>query len=219
MKYLLYVVQGRCAAARVRLKDGVNSLGRRDDCVIRVRSSQVSRHHCELFEAAGKLIVRDLGSSNGTHVNGIRIANQHVLMPGDLLTIGSVTFRVEVRGQTAAPPATARAGAAAKIKASQPAGLHAPPTEAKDAEEVVIQLEEESELIDLIALDDVDSRKPAHGKPARAEAKGAKSPPVPLVKAPSHTTQPPKKTMPKREEDEDKSLTGFLMGLQLDDED
>ena len=52
----------------------------------------VSRNHCELFESDGKLMVRDLGSLNGTFVNNERIT-ESPLAPGELLTIGTVTFR------------------------------------------------------------------------------------------------------------------------------
>jgi predicted component of type VI protein secretion system len=58
----------------------------------------VSRQHCEVFEANGMLMVRDLGSLNGTFVGELRIAEQPMpVKPGDLLTIGPVTFRAEYR--------------------------------------------------------------------------------------------------------------------------
>ena len=66
MNYALQVMRGRSDANTLRLMDGVNSIGRHDDCLIRIRSSQVSRRHCELFEEENQLILRDLGSSNGT---------------------------------------------------------------------------------------------------------------------------------------------------------
>jgi hypothetical protein len=54
----------------------------------------VSRQHCEVFEANGMLMVRDLGSLNGTFVGDKRLAEQAMpVKPGDLLTVGPVTFR------------------------------------------------------------------------------------------------------------------------------
>ncbi len=54
----------------------------------------VSRQHCEVFESNGMLMVRDLGSLNGTFVGDKRIAEQAMpVKPGDLLTIGPVTFQ------------------------------------------------------------------------------------------------------------------------------
>src|SRR5262245_6874840 len=92
MNYVLQVVRGRSVTSTRKLADGVTSLGRHDDCMIRIKSSQVSRRHCELFEAGGKLTIRDLGSSNGTFVNGKRISGPETLKPGDELTIGAVTL-------------------------------------------------------------------------------------------------------------------------------
>ena len=58
----------------------------------------VSRHHCEVFEANGLLMVRDLGSLNGTFIGEMRIAEQAVpIKPGDLITVGPVTLRAVYR--------------------------------------------------------------------------------------------------------------------------
>ena len=49
----------------------------------------VSRQHCEVFEANGMLMVRDLGSLNGTFVGDSRLAEQAMpVKPGDLFTVG-----------------------------------------------------------------------------------------------------------------------------------
>jgi pSer/pThr/pTyr-binding forkhead associated (FHA) protein len=105
MNYVLQVVRGRSASTTLKLGDGVTSIGRHDDCLIRIKSSQVSRKHCELFEAADKLTLRDLGSSNGTFVNGKKVSGQQVLKHGDEVTVGAVTLRVARLGQAAAPRA------------------------------------------------------------------------------------------------------------------
>lgn len=58
----------------------------------------VSRQHCEVFEANGMLMVRDLGSLNGTFVGETRIAEQAMpVKPGDLITVGPVTFQAVYR--------------------------------------------------------------------------------------------------------------------------
>ena len=98
MNYVLQVVKGRSTSTTLKLGDGVTSIGRHDDCLIRIKSSQVSRKHCELFEAGGKLAIRDLGSSNGTFVNGKKITGQQVLKSGDEVTVGAVTLRVSRLG-------------------------------------------------------------------------------------------------------------------------
>ncbi len=54
----------------------------------------ISRRHASLERAGEQVIVRDLGSSNGTFVNGRRV-EAGILAPGDTVTFGKVTFRVE----------------------------------------------------------------------------------------------------------------------------
>lgn len=53
----------------------------------------ISRRHCELYESGGTLMVRDLGSLNGTYVGNQRVTNAEV-PPGELLTVATVNFRV-----------------------------------------------------------------------------------------------------------------------------
>ena len=67
-------------------------IGRGSDCDITLRHPLVSRRHCEILADDGHLIVRDLGSLNGTFVGKERISECE-LCPGELLTVGTVTFR------------------------------------------------------------------------------------------------------------------------------
>src|SRR3954467_2448601 len=105
MDFELVIVQGRSASKTLKLADGVTTIGRHNECQLRIKSSQVSRRHCEIFEKKGMLLVKDLGSSNGTLVNGKKVQGQRVLEPGDELTIGPVLLRVAKVGTP--PPATA----------------------------------------------------------------------------------------------------------------
>lgn len=88
-------------------------VGRKNECGLRIPTGDVSREHCELTLSDAELTVRDLGSSNGTYVNGKRVA-QSPLKAGDKLSVGPVTFVVQVDGKPAtikpsdaAPPAPA----------------------------------------------------------------------------------------------------------------
>ncbi len=67
-------------------------VGRSRESNVKVKHHHISRSHCEIFEIDGELAVRDLGSANGTFVNGQRIDEPVLLGEGDELTIGSVTF-------------------------------------------------------------------------------------------------------------------------------
>ncbi len=68
------------------------TIGRGRDAKIKLVHGQISRLHCEVYEDRGQLKARDLGSLNGTFVDGERISDAD-LLPGGLLNIGSVTFR------------------------------------------------------------------------------------------------------------------------------
>ena len=72
------------------------ALGRNPDADVRLDDSWVSRIHCEISEISGNLLVRDLGSTNGTLVNGKQVNESH-LLPGDFLTVGLTIFRVQYK--------------------------------------------------------------------------------------------------------------------------
>jgi pSer/pThr/pTyr-binding forkhead associated (FHA) protein len=59
----------------------------------------VSRRHCQLNRDQGVLKVRDLGSRNGTYVNGRRIEQEAVVQAGDQVKVGPVTFVLRIDGQ------------------------------------------------------------------------------------------------------------------------
>ena len=69
-------------------------IGRNVDADVHLHDRWISRVHCEISEISGTLLVRDLGSHNGTLVNGQHIKEAH-LLPGDRLTVGLVSFEVQ----------------------------------------------------------------------------------------------------------------------------
>lgn len=71
-------------------------IGRGGDSKLKLPASTVSRHHCEIYEYEGQVVVRDLGSSNGTIVNGHKIKGPTFLTSEDDLTIGPITARLEL---------------------------------------------------------------------------------------------------------------------------
>ncbi len=79
-------------------------IGRNPDNEVQIDSMNVSRFHCELVRAPGDgaFVVQDLGSNNGTFLNGARIQRAEV-RPGDVLSVGS--FQVSFQVQEGAAPA------------------------------------------------------------------------------------------------------------------
>jgi hypothetical protein len=74
--------------------DKTITIGRADECELSIPSARISRKHAEIFWRDGKPHVKDLGSQNGTQVNGKRVT-EHLLADNDEVTIGPflVTYR------------------------------------------------------------------------------------------------------------------------------
>jgi len=98
-------------------------IGRREDCDLRIPLSDVSRKHCRLILNGETIKVEDLGSSNGTYINGERI-QQAELSAGDTLQVGPVVFVVQMDGFPAdddLQPVTAASAAAKTAHGSKAA--------------------------------------------------------------------------------------------------
>lgn len=78
------------------LADGENLLGRALDASARVESATVSRWHARIVLAAAGATIEDLGSKNGTYLNGRRLSGPATVVDGDTISLGSVhlLFRV-----------------------------------------------------------------------------------------------------------------------------
>lgn len=73
-------------------------VGRREDCDLRIPLGEVSRKHCRVVRDGDSLKLEDLGSSNGTFLNGQRV-QEAILSPGDTIQVGPVIFVLQVDGQ------------------------------------------------------------------------------------------------------------------------
>lgn len=80
-----------------KLPCAVTSIGRRQDCDFCLPLSMVSRRHCEISVSKDQVWVRDLGSRNGTFINGQRIDETRA-KAGDILQVGPVSFVLQVDG-------------------------------------------------------------------------------------------------------------------------
>jgi pSer/pThr/pTyr-binding forkhead associated (FHA) protein len=80
-------------------------VGRKEGCDLRLPHKSVSKLHCVLARTDGLLMLRDLGSTNGTRVNGQRV-RRAALLPNDQLSIASHKFRVYLGPDEPLPAAT-----------------------------------------------------------------------------------------------------------------
>ena len=70
------------------------TLGRSRDCDCVLAEPSVSRRHAELRREGGRWLLRDLGSRNGTRVNGVRLLDAMEVCPGDRVSFGDARFRL-----------------------------------------------------------------------------------------------------------------------------
>lgn len=91
----LIVLAGAKEGTEIPLKKEKFVIGRASDCTLRAGSEAISRHHCAIKRGDEGLSVRDLGSRNGTYVNGDKIAEEVRLKNGDTLRVGPLEFRID----------------------------------------------------------------------------------------------------------------------------
>jgi FHA domain len=119
MKVQLVVVRGKPEGKVIPLAGPKFKIGRGETCHLRPNSEQVSREHAEFTLEAGTLIVRDLGSRNGTLVNGKALTTEScTLKDRDLVQVGPLTFAVSIQDAPAPASRPAAAPAAGKPKPS-----------------------------------------------------------------------------------------------------
>jgi pSer/pThr/pTyr-binding forkhead associated (FHA) protein len=101
MDVKLVVANGKFSGKAIRVTGPKFFIGRGEDCNVRPASDLVSRHHCVLILDEDYLAVRDLGSKNGTFVNGQRVRGETPLKDGDHLLIGVLEFVVRTGAEAA----------------------------------------------------------------------------------------------------------------------
>jgi pSer/pThr/pTyr-binding forkhead associated (FHA) protein len=102
MKAELHVESGPGAGQVIVVSHDKFLIGREKDCDYRPDSELVSRHHCVIRQDEYTLRVRDMGSRNGTFVNGRQIQGEVVLADGDVVGLGDRTLKVVLAGCAAA---------------------------------------------------------------------------------------------------------------------
>ena len=98
MQVKLKLVKGSDTDKEITVKGPEFVIGRSDECQLRPKSDAVSRRHCAIRVLESGVTIRDLGSRNGTYVNGDRIDGEQPVSMGDQLRVGPLDFLVIVSG-------------------------------------------------------------------------------------------------------------------------
>jgi pSer/pThr/pTyr-binding forkhead associated (FHA) protein len=112
MEVKLVVAEGKAKGRVIPLPPTVVLIGRGSQCHLRPHCPLVSKLHCAIARWAGKVVVRDLKSANGTFVNDHRVRGEVRIGDGDRLRVGSLafTFQVKADGEDVMPVQIVREG-------------------------------------------------------------------------------------------------------------
>ncbi|MCA9128304.1 MAG: FHA domain-containing protein [Planctomycetales bacterium] len=90
----LKVVTGGQAGKLIAVKHDKFLIGRSDECHLRPKSESISRRHCAIIHKDGRVLLIDLKSRNGTHVNDKKLdpAKAKILKDGDQIRVGKLEF-------------------------------------------------------------------------------------------------------------------------------
>lgn len=103
-KAILVVRQGTQAGMSFPLSGAQTILGREEGTDIVLQDPESSRQHARVSWQAGQFILEDLGSTNGTFVNGVQITAPQVLSPGDSIGIGQTALVFQMTGGPSMTP-------------------------------------------------------------------------------------------------------------------
>jgi adenylate cyclase len=148
-----------------------NSLGRHPNNTIQLLDKIVSKEHCILEQRDGQFVLRDLGSLNGTYVNGERVRGEILLKHGDDIALGSTRARYDAGSGAPLPLPPVGPGAVQNAAAG---AWSAPPAQALEARPI-----ESRPPTHVPMVSGIGSRAPFPSYPSYPSSEG-------LVAAPAH---------------------------------
>lgn len=96
MDVTLKVLEGAKTGAKIAVKKAEFIIGRSQACHLCAASSAISRQHCAILRQENRVSVKDMGSRNGTLVNGEKITEEIELTSGDEISVGPLKFLVTI---------------------------------------------------------------------------------------------------------------------------
>src|SRR5262245_50297826 len=153
---LIYLTDG----SNILLDKPILLLGRHPECDIQLNSRKVSRRHCCIAQVSNYLVVRDLGSTNGVRINGVRVL-EGKLKAGDELTVGNFRYQLSWDDKPSSASAPGKVAAERPVAPkSQPGTAPVAPRRGKSAEKPATDPSEDA------LLESCDEPVPL-GKPAK----------------------------------------------------
>ena len=100
---MLLVVEGTSPGKRILIDQPTLTIGRQEDCGLVIPERQVSRQHARIRQEGDLHVLEDLGSKNGTFINGQELRGTHVLQDGDEIQIALCCKLAFVAAEATAP--------------------------------------------------------------------------------------------------------------------
>ena len=94
MQVLLKIIGGKHEGREIKISVPEFIIGRGEGAHLRPASDMISRKHCSIKVADGKVIVSDMGSRNGSFVNGEKLEKPHEAKSGDKIRVGRLQFEL-----------------------------------------------------------------------------------------------------------------------------
>jgi predicted component of type VI protein secretion system len=128
-KFQLIMRSGPTPGATYTLEGDLITVGRDSANTIQINDAEMSRRHARLQFQGGKYVIEDLGSTNGTHVNGQRLSGPSVLRTGDVVSFGEQIV-LGFEASDFDPAATLASQRSAKPRQAAAAAAPPPPVQA-----------------------------------------------------------------------------------------
>ena len=96
MQVFLKIIGGKNDGREIKISVPEFVIGRGEAAHLRPSSDLVSRRHCSIELVDGKVLIADLGSRNGTFVNGELLKQPHEAKPGDRVRVGRLQFELVI---------------------------------------------------------------------------------------------------------------------------
>jgi len=170
-------------------------VGRLDSCDIPINDSSVSREHARINQMGDDYSVEDLGSTNGTMVNGQTIRGVVRLKPGDMITFGSVEFRLERDASQgfkfAAPQRTETSGGTGVFPLVSEPKVSESKVEADAPAQSQAEEDQSDQMLNEAPQEDLRPYTAPIQSPAKQAAAAIPAPPVPAAEPPASIAQSP----------------------------
>jgi pSer/pThr/pTyr-binding forkhead associated (FHA) protein len=173
--YLVVLTPGKAQGQKIAINRTPFLIGRDPKCHLRPASAMVSGQHCVLHVRQGKIYVGDLGSTNGTFVNEVRVEKESHVRHGDRLRVGPLAFAVSLETGTPVDQPTPLPPSRANVEVLDDEAVAAVLLSAQDEDPVAPESATLAKKTDISGTTEIQNLSP-ESPPADGPKSGAEKP-------------------------------------------